>query len=205
MTELLTVDEITEELGITAPTNAQKNTLGQLLEAAIADFEGETNRERLPFQDKEAGRVETLDGTGRRRLWLQYPIGAVTTIKLGRDQANPVDTLDPADVDVVVFALGSRKIERTDGGTFGPRGSPRYVHVTYDAAADLPADVRRAIKVRVLSDWQRKGLEGIRRVSELGASVEYVQPSSGAAGAAPPTPWAAAVARHYRPGIASTV
>lgn len=133
---------------------------GDLLEALIEQVEAvflrTVGRADRPFQPKQPDRVEVLDGTGGRDLFTQYPIEAVSSITLG--YASPWDeTLDPADPTVVVFKVGTRRISRTDGGTFGCVGQPLYVRVTYDAAADEPEDVKLAITRVVDALWRESG------------------------------------------------
>jgi hypothetical protein len=107
-----------------------------------------------------------LDATGQTYIHLpDAPITAVTAVQQGRDAANPVETLDPTDPDVVVwYSYG--KIERTDGGIFGSyKREKKYVLVTYTAGwtkTTLPLDVKHGLQILVAYLWRSRGREAVR-------------------------------------------
>lgn len=162
---LVSVAEVAEYGGV--ESTADGTLLQRLIDQAEAAFLRAVGRVDRPFQAKQDGRVEVLDGTGSSQLFLAYPIAALTAlITLG--YASPWDeTLDPADSTLVVWAVGRRVITRVDGGCW--TGRPLYVRVTYDAAADEPEDVKLAIARRVAALYRESGAaepSGERRLQD---------------------------------------
>lgn len=154
MADLVTLSEFRTFLG-DAP-DSDNSLLAQLLDDVEALFEAVTMKFYVPAA---TGRTEVLDGTGSARLYLAYPIAAVTSIKLGYDPAVPTETLAVANKLVVVFGVGSRIITRTDGGRFGTVRQPRYVQVVYDHQGDLPTNAQLAIKSVAATAYRRRGSE----------------------------------------------
>lgn len=134
-----------------------------LIEALLNDTEGllesHCNRSERPFSPVIASRTEVRDGTGSAYLFLDYPIGDVTSIKLGYDAIDPDETLDPDDLEVVTWAVGSRRIARVDGGKFGCADRSRYVHITYATQADLPEMAKLAVKRVTALIYRQRGAE----------------------------------------------
>ena len=133
-----------------------------------------------------------LSGTGSSLLMLDYPIAALTSVVLGFSSASPVETLTVADPYSVVFAVGERSLERTDGGVFGEYGKPRCVHVTYNTQADLPTDVALAVKRVVAQIYRQRGSEDAKTESVGGYSRVLADL------AATDPIWLQAVQRHAR-------
>jgi hypothetical protein len=133
--------------------------LTDLLEHLEALFESETGRAGMPFQDAANDQAEVHDGTGSAHLYLNYPISNIDSVKIGYDESDPIETLDPTDVDELTYTVGHRRLSRTDGGTFGLAGKPRSVHVQYDTQADLPEDAQLAIKRAVAQVYRQRGSE----------------------------------------------
>ncbi len=152
---LVGVSEVAAYKGLESPEDA--TLLQALINQVEATFLRQVGRSDRPFQPADTGRVEVLEGTGTGLLFLGYPIAALTTdITLG--YASPWDeTISPADTTKVIWGAGGRRITRVDGGCWGPRGAPRFVRVTYDAAADEPEDVRLAIMRVVAALWLESG------------------------------------------------
>ncbi len=167
---LVSVEELRSYVGA---TTGDLDQLQQILDGLEASLVRAVHRVKYPWARVQAGLVEVHAGTGSTKLWLGYPIAAVTTVTLGRDPNNPDLTLDPADFDELVFGVGTNLLERSDGGTFGRKRSPRYVHITYDAQEDRPLEAQRALLTAAAGAWQRKGTEAYSKVSELGASVTF--------------------------------
>jgi hypothetical protein len=153
--DLVSLADVQTFLGI----SGDDALLTDLLEHLEALFESETGRTGKPFQAAASDRAEVHDGTGSADLFLEYPISNIDSVKLGYDSSDPDETLDPTDVDELTYAAGHRKISRTDGGTFGLAGSPRFVHVQYDTQADLPEDAQLAIKRAVAQVYRQRGSE----------------------------------------------
>lgn len=189
MADLATLVEFKEFLGVSG--SGEDSLLTTILDAAEATFERECGRGSTPFVAAQTGRIEYRDGTGTCQLFLDYSISVLTSITLGFDHAAPVETLTVANL---VYGADSRRITRTDGW-FGRFGAARYVKVTYDAAADLPADAKLAVLVGAASVYQHRGSEGIKSETMGPYSVTYFDP--GTVAAFPPI-WAAAVAAHTR-------
>jgi hypothetical protein len=166
--------ELKRFLGVSSSTD--DTLLQEILDSVEGLFLEETNRIGRPFLAAATeNRAEVRDGTGSHVLTLDYPIGDVDSIKLGYDSANPDETLDPDDVDEVVWVAGKRTIERVDGGTWGAYGAPRYVHVQYDTGTDVPDAVKLAIKRMAAVVYRQLGSEGSTRESVQGFSRELAE------------------------------
>lgn len=193
-TKLITQPEVEAFLRETA--GAEAGVVERLIDGVAALFEAEANRAGIPFAEVETDRVEVHSGTGRPILYLQYPIASISTITLGRDVANPLASIDPDDVDELVFGVGERKIERTGGfepldvrfsrADFGPRGSPRFVHVTYTTTDDTPkstdARLRQladaaglAVTRGVAAIFRQRGSEGLKSKRLQDSSAQFLK------------------------------
>lgn len=161
-----------------------------ILARVLARFQRECGRTSIPFQDAEATRVEVRDGTGSCELYLDYSITTLTSITLGFDHTNPTETLTIADL---LYAAGTRRIVRTDG-RFGSFGAPRYIKVTYAAAADLPVDAADAIYQEAAREYRERGSEEVQSETMGPYSVTYKK----ARVAGELTDWDRAVANHAR-------
>lgn len=135
--------------------------LAQLVDDVEAMFLADCGRSERPFVAAASARTEVRDGTGSHVLYLDYPIAALTSVLLGLDPLDPDATLDVADATELSWQVGSERLVRTDGGCFGPYAKPNYVHVTYDAQADLPRDAALAITQGVAMLYRRFGSEGL--------------------------------------------
>ena len=189
MPDLVTVAEQKTFLKVLG--SGDDTLLTDLLDHVEALLERACDRVDIPFKALENGRVEVKDGTGLGRLYLDYPLGTMTSILLGRDTSDPVETVDTTNLDVVVFVAGKRKVERVDGKLFGATGAPRYVHVTYDTQADLPEDAKLALKRGVAHLYRQRGSEGAKSVKLLDASATLLELED-------LPEWKAAIARHRR-------
>lgn len=127
-------------------------------------------RRHRPFSAAQTARAEVRDGTGTDRIVLDYVVAALTSVKIGRDSSAPNETLDITDVDVLAYAVGKRTLVRVDGGSFGGRGEPRVVHVTYNAAADLPDFCKLAVKRATALIYRQLGSEDAASESIAGYS-----------------------------------
>lgn len=143
-------------------SNAEDEFLGTLLDAVEDLFEAECGRRDRPFRAAQAARVELHDGTGTDVLYLQYPPSAITTIAIGVDVADPDETIVPSDLQVLSWRVGYARLVRVDGGTWGERGAPNVVRVTYDAQADLPTPPKLAIKRVVAAVYRQMGAEDVK-------------------------------------------
>lgn len=155
---LVTLAEQKTYLG-DAPASADDALITALIDDVEALFASEAGRGTVAFQAAAAGRVEFHDATGAAHLYLDYPVAALTSVSLGWNTAAFDETLTIADPTVIVYTVGGRRITRTDGGTFGRAGHLKYVRVVYDAAADLPAGAKLAIKSVVAQAYRRRGSE----------------------------------------------
>jgi hypothetical protein len=189
MADLATLAEFEAFLGGTVA--AEEALRQSLLDMAEAMFERECGRSHIPFVAAQSARAEYLDGVESDALWLDYGITTLTSITLGFDHASPTETLTVANL---VYAVGERRVFRKDG-YFGGFGWPRYIKVTYNAAADLPADAKLAVLTGAASLYQRRGSEGVKSETMGPYSVTYWQDT---AGVAMPPIWQAAVMAHAR-------
>src|SRR5262249_10202226 len=133
-----------------------------LLDEVQAIFESATGREIVGFIAAAGGRTEVRDGNGLPDLKLDYPIAAVTSVKLGYDSATPDEILAVGNKRVLVFGVGQRRLSRVDGGVFGAAGRPRYVEVIYDHQGDMPTSAKLAIESVAATAYQRRGSEELR-------------------------------------------
>jgi hypothetical protein len=157
MAELVTLPDFRLYLGDSPDSDAW--ILDQLLDDVEALFEAQTLRPTGSYTPAATARTEILDGTGSSRLYLTYPIAALTSIKLGYDPASPDETLSVSNNLVVVYGVGQRVITRTDGGKFGTVRQARFVQVVYDHQGDLPANAQLAIKSVAATAYRRRGSE----------------------------------------------
>ena len=187
MGALVSQDEAGAFLGL----SSTDPIVGSLVEQAEAAFNAACGREEQPFADVLTGRVERLDGTGSRTLYVDYPIDTLTSITLGYDTGTPDETLVVADPTKVGFQAGKRRITRNDGGVFGCAGQPGYVVVTYTSKADLPADAKQAVLRRVALIYGQIGSEDARSEAIGGVRTELADADQDAV-------WREAVQRHRR-------
>ena len=158
MANLVTPSEILAYLG--DPTGSDVQIGLQLVDEVEALLLQQCGREGRPFQPAQTGRVERRDGTGRPVLFLDYPIGVLTTVKLGYNVASPDETLVVNDQTKLSWAVGSPRLYRVDGGIFGWQGQPGAVSVTYTTQDDLPEDAALAVKRVTSALFNSRGSEG---------------------------------------------
>lgn len=128
-------------------------------------------RQFRPFAAAQSARAEIRDGNSSATLWLDYAIGAApSAIWLGRDTSSHDEDIDPTDVEAVIYEIGRRRIVRTDGGLWGCSGDPLVVHVTYNAAADLPLTAQKAVKRMCALVYNQRGSEDATR-EQIGGYV----------------------------------
>ncbi len=176
---LVTLTDAKAHLRVTA--TGDDALIQSIIDPLESLFLAQAGRSTRPFATAATGVVEVKDGTGTPLLMLDYPIAAITSIKIGRDFTAPVETLDPTNVQVIVFATGGRAVWRTDGGVWGElvgsrvgaittaygstgfagqaSNGARIVQVTYDHAADLPDSPKLAIKRAVAGVYRQIGSE----------------------------------------------
>ena len=158
MPDIVSIEEMLDYLGET-PTAADELLLSALLDNVEALYERATLRDVGFYQAADTGVTEVLDGTGSPRLYLSYPIAAITSISLGYAADEALNVSDPA---AVAYAVGSRVVVRTDGGGFGKARQPRYVHVVYDHMGNVPVDAKLPIMEVVASIYRGRGSEGMK-------------------------------------------
>lgn len=188
MADLVSLPEIVRFLGLDSGTDEE--LLGELLDHVEGLFEAETGRRRKPFV-ASATRTEYQDGSGSPVLWLDYPLSTLTSVKLGHDATDPVETLTIGDSDILTYEVGSRRLARTDGGVFGRAGQERYVQIVYTHQADLPEDAQLAIKSACALLYRRRGSEDVKDSSLSGYSQTLATLSDDPC-------WSRAVAAHRR-------
>jgi hypothetical protein len=164
VSNFVTLAELKEYIG-DAPDSADDSLLTELLENVKALFESETGRAVGAYKDAGTARTEVKDGTGTADLYLDYPVSALTSVILGFDPTKPDETLVVSDKTVINFATDSRRISRTDGGTFGRTGQSRIVQVVYNFGADLPDSAKLGIKSVCAIAYRRRGSEEVKSES----------------------------------------
>lgn len=137
---------LTEAIEAVDDPTASASVVQMLLDQAEALFEAACGRQHRPFSDVLTARAEVHDGSGRAELFLDYPVGTLTSVILGIDTTNPDETLvvSGSSRNVYVDPRVPVRLIRTDGD-FGTEGDPLTVHVTYTTAADLPESARAAV------------------------------------------------------------
>lgn len=219
MADLATAEALALLLGLTeTAAAAQEDLLELLLEGAEGLFEAETDRSDTPFRTAQTARVEIQEAVTGPKLWLDYPIAAVTAIALGVDVANPSETLDATVATQVVWRVGQRILTRTDGGLWSASGGgavlswarggplvpddveprPSFVQVTYNAQAELPADATFAVLRLATQLYRQQGTEGIASEQLDKYAVTYTSAATFADAARKDPAWAVAVAKHRR-------
>lgn len=196
MSTLLAVEDVIDVLGgLEAWNEDETPVLDRLISLVEALFLAQVNRRQRPYQAAQAARAEVHDGTGRTTLLLDYPLGTLTSVKIGANPSSPDETLAIGDLAVLRYAAGGIELRRVDGGCFGTDGDPRVVHVVYDAAADLPNDVVLAVQNVVVTIWRRRGSEDVTSDRVGGFQGEYAAIAS-----ADPL-WTLAVAANRVPSV----
>lgn len=154
---LVPLETAKEFLGISSTDS--DDVLGVLIESAEEELLRALGRwPDRSFAKATTGRDEWYAGTGSPVLALRYPVAALTLpVTLGRDTAAPDETLDPTDVDQLVFSTGGRYVHRTDGGVWGEPGAPHAVRVRYDSGDDVPGLARLAVLRRVAALYRETG------------------------------------------------
>lgn len=171
MAELVTLDELKTFLGGVVGTS-EDVLLTALRDRVQGALVSATGRQHAPFQDAEIGRQEVLDGTGTSTCWLAYPVASVASVLLGPNFAAPSETVPASALSV---GIGSRRLVRTDGGTFGEYGAPRQVRVTYTTQADLPEIAKLAVLHATAVLYRQRGSEDASRERAGGYEAELVQ------------------------------
>lgn len=168
---LCTVTTAKVHLRISATATGDDALITTLVDATEAALLSACGRKDRPFATAATGVTEVHDGTQTRQIMVNYPISAITSITIGRDASNPVETLSATNVDVVVFATGKRAIYRTDGGLWNtmsrdlrsaelpPVHEPRIVTIVYNRDADLPDLPKLAIHRAVANVYRQIGSE----------------------------------------------
>jgi hypothetical protein len=134
---LVTLAELKDYLG-DAPASSADSLLTELISNVQSVFEAETGHSPGSFIAAGTGRTEVKDGTGSANLYLDYPVAALTSVKLGYDPASPDETLDVTSKLVIVFSSDSRRIS-TDRWRKVREARPVSLRqVVYDNGADLP-------------------------------------------------------------------
>lgn len=143
-----------------APASSDDVLLQDLLDEIEALFLNECGRSESTAPGDV---VEVLDGTGTAGLYLEFPIAedGLTSVKLGYNSASPDETLAVTDKSILVYGEGSRVVRRTDGGTFGRGGEPRYVTVEYEHQGDEVSGAELAIKRACALVYRQRGSEDV--------------------------------------------
>lgn len=159
MADLVTRQEFKDYAHLTVATD--DTLIDALLDATEALLELQCNRPKAPFAAAPGQDVtEIHDGTGGKTLFLHYPIGTLTSVKLGEDPQSPDETLSVSDKSVLRYEANRRRLVRVDGGLWGKSEDPLVIHVTYRPAADLPKECAQAVKRVAAAVYNQIGSEG---------------------------------------------
>jgi len=150
--ELVTLEEVKEWLDLPREETRHDRLLEQLT-ARVEELLEQAKRRSFAAAGTASATV-TVDGTGQSWLWLERPIGTLTSVKIGVDVAAPDAVLTPGPR-VVVFQ--GRRLARQDGGIF-PRGVAN-VHVDYVAASSLTDAAKQAVLDAVALAYRQRGSE----------------------------------------------
>lgn len=197
----------------------EEGTDGPRLQKLIAGYTAEINRacdrSEAPFCDAIDSRTEVREGVTGYRLFLDYPIDTITSIKIGRSFASPDVELNPADPEQVTFDVGRNELVRTDGNYWdqsldtllswsrgGPlngdptrRGPPPRVQIIYKTKDFRPAEVQQAVILAVAAAYNQQGSDGVK--SESLGNYSYTMASL-SDGSPLGTAWQGAIALHRR-------
>lgn len=182
MADLVSEPELSQYLGGDVD---DPNTLQSVLTAAEDLLERATGQ---VFAEGATVTDEKRNGNGLKTLRLARIVASITTVKVGHDSADPDTTLTSDDV-----VFDGQRIVRIDGGVF-PFGTAN-VHVTYEAADNLPEIAKMAVLEGAAFLWRRRGREHVtsETVGEFGAISVSAQLRRQPA-------WSAALS-HYRPKV----
>lgn len=191
---LVSIAQLERLLGLEAGTDT--DVLTDLAAGAEALFTAACRRTAAPFlAAAQAGRVERHDGTGTRTLWLDYAPSALISVVISWPHGED-ETVDVADATVLRWRAGSARLVRMEYcRTFGCKGDPDAVTVTYDAAADsVPgeSDASLAVARAVATMYRQLGTEDVTGERTGGYSSELARVCEG------DPVWHAAVAAHRR-------
>jgi hypothetical protein len=186
---LVTLQQLKDYLGETDAQNDE--VLRVILDETEALFLRKCGRSAVPFSAAQTARVEKQRGTESAVLHLDYPIAALTSVVLGFDTAAPDETLTVADKKVLIYEVGKAHLTRVDGGAWGRFGAPAYVHVTYNAQAELPEDAALAVMLRAAGIFRQRSFEGMESETVGGqqATIAKLDQDPG---------WLAAIENHRR-------
>lgn len=195
MSALLAVEDFAEFLG--GVDDDELPVCERIIDQVEALFCAQANRRERAFVGAQTARVEVHDSADSAILHLDYPIATLTSVVLGYVPGTPDETLVVNDAAKLAWGAGSTRLQRTDGGTFGGVGKPRYVHVTYNTQADLPADVALAVQSVAASIYRRRGSEDASSERLGGFQADFAQIA-----AADPL-WKLALQGQYLPAFAT--
>jgi hypothetical protein len=170
MSDIVSLADLKAYLG-DAPASSDDVLLQALLDNVEALYERATLRPAGYYKAAATAVTEVLDGTGSPRLWLTYPIAALTSVTLGYGSTELLSLSDP---DAIGYGVGSRVVTRTDGGWFGTVDQKRYVTVVYDHQGNLPEDAKLPIMQVVASLYRARGSEGMRSET-VGSFYSYTR------------------------------
>ena len=172
MSALLAVEDFAEFLG--GVDDDEIPVCDRIIDQVESLFLAQANRRHRAFVGAQTARAEVHDSADSSVLHLDYPIAALTSVVLGYVPGTPDETLVVNDAAKLAWGVGSTRLQRTDGGTFGGAGKPRYVHVTYNTHADLPSDVALAVQSVAASIYRRRGSEDVTSDRLGGFSADYL-------------------------------
>ena len=164
---LVGVSEVKTHLGVSG--SADDTVIGSMVDAAQQAMEGYAGRHLV-----STARTETIDGTGKRRLWLAEPAESITSVHVDSDQSwTAASLVDADDYELDGCAVDYRYRVWTRGN--------RNVRVIYQAGyATVPDDLVRAVTKQVAlyyAEWQRtkEGADNLASETQEGWSRKWIQ------------------------------
>jgi len=135
MATVATLTDFKNHLGDTSQLDFSTQTdadayLQELLDGVEGLLEGAVGR---TFHAAGTTTDETQSGRGFPWIYVDRPVGTLTSVKVGFDPADPDFTLDQVPDEIQVVGDNADKVMRRDGGVF-PAGDGN-LHATYDHQA----------------------------------------------------------------------
>lgn len=166
---IVSADEMRAHLGLDDDTelNLLLERLLLQVEGAFVSAAGRSERPLSAVTQSET--TDSYDGTGTPSLFTDYPIEALAAVTIGDDIDNPDEEID---ITSLVWRVGSSRLRRRNGLTFGEIDAPAVVHVTYTPGAEDVTDAQLAITRATATLYLQRGAEDAKSESEGGVRSE---------------------------------
>lgn len=167
MSDLATVAQVQAHLNV--PTSQDQQLLSDWIDRLDNLLAILTRQLYLKGTTQAPVVLESQNGSGRTWVWVTRPIATLTTLLVGPDKNNPLETFTVTDVNsVAVDPRRTRRIVRTDGAIF-PAGVAN-IWVSYTPADNIPFGATAALIEGVSMIYRRRGSEDAKSESVNGFS-----------------------------------